>query len=68
MEPMSKDWGERLAKARTNEEFIYLLNEILLLNNTSMTPDKARESSTGGPLMPLNSATVTQPRDTEVGA
>ena len=44
MEPMSKDWEERLNKAQTNKEFMGLLEEIPMSANISLTDKDALES------------------------
>jgi hypothetical protein len=56
MEPMNSDWDERLNKARTNGEFIGLLNELLMSSNTSSAAKDGQEFSVtehGAPLIPL---------------
>lgn len=57
MEPISSDWNERLDKAKTPEDFIGLLNEILRSADTSSTNKDDPASSTTGPLIPLSPST-----------
>ena len=59
MEPISKDWLERLEKAQTNEDFINLLNEIPLSQSISLTGEEGRESSSTEPRPILRPLTLT---------
>lgn len=46
MDEMSSDWHERLDKAKTNEDFINLLNEVNQSHGISLMVKDGQESST----------------------
>lgn len=63
MKPMSDDWRERLDKAKTNEEFIGLLNEIPLSADSSSTTPDGRGSSSMEPRPILRPSILTTQDD-----
>ncbi len=63
MTQMSKDWNERLEKAKSNEDFINLLNEVPLSKSYSLTERVGQESSTTEPTPILRPLTLTTKDD-----